>query len=175
VPATRRERSYECCIGAFQGEQRAHAAVISGGAHRRRKRSNVRPLVRLYRQRRQQQRQQQQPPRPSRPQSPDITFNVTLRRKTLFYTTNLILPCVVMSLLSILVFYLPSDSNEKVSTAGDSVRRRLYIGRRRLGWRRRLSTTCSPAQSARPAISARARSCRVVSGGGRPPSGNCFN
>lgn len=46
---------------------------------------------------------------------PDITFNVTLRRKTLFYTTNLILPCVVMSLLSILVFYLPSDSNEKVS------------------------------------------------------------
>lgn len=45
----------------------------------------------------------------------DITFNVTLRRKTLFYTTNLILPCVVMSLLSILVFYLPSDSNEKVS------------------------------------------------------------
>lgn len=45
----------------------------------------------------------------------DITFNVTLRRKTLFYTINLILPCVVMSLLSILVFYLPSDSNEKVS------------------------------------------------------------
>lgn len=46
----------------------------------------------------------------------DITFNVTLRRKTLFYTINLILPCVVMSLLSILVFYLPSDSNEKVSS-----------------------------------------------------------
>lgn len=45
----------------------------------------------------------------------DITFNVTLRRKTLFYTINLISPCVAMSLLSILVFYLPSDSNEKVS------------------------------------------------------------
>lgn len=53
------------------------------------------------------------------PKNPlDITFNVTLRRKTLFYTINLILPCVVMSLLSILVFYLPSDSNEKVSVLG---------------------------------------------------------
>lgn len=46
----------------------------------------------------------------------DITFNVTLRRKTLFYTINLIFPCVGMSFLSILVFYLPSDSNEKVSS-----------------------------------------------------------
>lgn len=56
-------------------------------------------------------------PPTNRAPATDITFNVTLRRKTLFYTTNLILPCVVMSLLSILVFYLPSDSNEKVSVA----------------------------------------------------------
>lgn len=45
---------------------------------------------------------------------PDITFNITLRRKTLFYTINLIIPCVSISCLSILVFYMPSDSGEKV-------------------------------------------------------------
>ncbi|XP_076350483.1 acetylcholine receptor subunit alpha-L1-like isoform X3 [Tachypleus tridentatus] len=46
---------------------------------------------------------------------PDITFNITLRRKTLFYTVNLIIPCVGIGCLSILVFYLPSDSGEKVT------------------------------------------------------------
>lgn len=46
---------------------------------------------------------------------PDIIFNLTLRRKTLFYTVNLIIPCVGISFLSVLVFYLPSDSGEKIS------------------------------------------------------------
>lgn len=46
---------------------------------------------------------------------PDIMFYINLRRKTLFYTVNLIIPCVGISFLSILVFYLPSDSGEKVS------------------------------------------------------------
>lgn len=46
---------------------------------------------------------------------PDIMFNMTLRRKTLFYTVNLIIPCVGISFLSVLVFYLPSDSGEKMS------------------------------------------------------------
>ncbi|XP_046457956.1 acetylcholine receptor subunit alpha-L1-like isoform X1 [Daphnia pulex] len=46
---------------------------------------------------------------------PDIFFNMTLRRKTLFYTVNLIIPCVGISCLSILVFYLPADSGEKVA------------------------------------------------------------
>merc|ERR1719322_1478811 len=46
---------------------------------------------------------------------PDIVFNITMRRKTLFYTVNLIIPCVGISFLSVLVFYLPSDSGEKVS------------------------------------------------------------
>ncbi|KAH8285951.1 hypothetical protein KR018_006121, partial [Drosophila ironensis] len=45
----------------------------------------------------------------------DIVFNLTLRRKTLFYTVNLIIPCVGISFLSVLVFYLPSDSGEKIS------------------------------------------------------------
>ncbi|XP_046399879.1 acetylcholine receptor subunit alpha-L1 [Ischnura elegans] len=46
---------------------------------------------------------------------PDIFFNITLRRKTLFYTVNLIVPCVGISYLSVLVFYLPADSGEKVA------------------------------------------------------------
>jgi len=45
----------------------------------------------------------------------DITFNLTMRRKTLFYTVNLIIPCVGITFLTVLVFYLPSDSGEKVS------------------------------------------------------------
>lgn len=45
----------------------------------------------------------------------DIIFNITVRRKTLFYTINMIVPCVAISCLSILVFYLPSDSGEKVT------------------------------------------------------------
>ncbi|ALC47301.1 nAcRalpha-96Ab [Drosophila busckii] len=46
---------------------------------------------------------------------PDIFFNITLRRKTLFYTVNLIIPCVGISYLSVLVFYLPADSGEKIA------------------------------------------------------------
>lgn len=45
----------------------------------------------------------------------DIYFNITLRRKTLFYTVNLIIPCVGLEYLSILVFYLPAYSGEKVA------------------------------------------------------------
>lgn len=44
----------------------------------------------------------------------DITFKFTMRRKTLFYTVNLIIPCVALTFLTVLVFYLPSDSGEKV-------------------------------------------------------------
>uniref|UniRef100_A0A8D8G2Y5 Acetylcholine receptor subunit beta-like 2 n=1 Tax=Culex pipiens TaxID=7175 RepID=A0A8D8G2Y5_CULPI len=45
----------------------------------------------------------------------DITFKLTMRRKTLFYTVNLIIPCVGITFLTVLVFYLPSDSGEKVT------------------------------------------------------------
>ena len=45
----------------------------------------------------------------------DITFILTMRRKTLFYTVNLIIPCVGISFLTVLVFYLPADSGEKAS------------------------------------------------------------
>ncbi|PAA86923.1 hypothetical protein BOX15_Mlig023922g1 [Macrostomum lignano] len=46
---------------------------------------------------------------------PDITFTIVLRRKTLFYTVNLIIPCVAISFLTVMVFYLPSDSGEKIT------------------------------------------------------------
>ena len=43
---------------------------------------------------------------------PDITFNISIRRKTLFHTVNLIIPCIAITFLTVLVFYLPSDSGE---------------------------------------------------------------
>jgi len=47
---------------------------------------------------------------------PDITFNITIRRKTLFHTVNLIIPCIAITFLTVLVFYLPSDSGELTGT-----------------------------------------------------------
>ena len=45
----------------------------------------------------------------------DLTFHVTMRRKTLFHTVNLIIPSVAISFLTVLVFYLPSESREKIA------------------------------------------------------------
>ncbi|XP_064648343.1 acetylcholine receptor subunit beta-like 1 isoform X2 [Lineus longissimus] len=48
-------------------------------------------------------------------QQEQIYFNITIRRKTLFYTVNLIIPCVLISFLSVCVFYLPADAGEKMT------------------------------------------------------------
>lgn len=48
-------------------------------------------------------------------QQTEIIYTITLRRKTLFYTVNLIIPCVLISLLSVCVFYLPADAGEKMT------------------------------------------------------------
>lgn len=45
----------------------------------------------------------------------DVSFYVHLRRRTLSYGANLILPTLVTSLMAILVFTLPSESGEKVA------------------------------------------------------------
>uniref|UniRef100_A0A3B5B8A5 Neuronal acetylcholine receptor subunit alpha-7-like n=1 Tax=Stegastes partitus TaxID=144197 RepID=A0A3B5B8A5_9TELE len=46
---------------------------------------------------------------------PDITFVVTLRRRTLFYALNLLIPCVLLSSMTLVVFLLPANSGEKIS------------------------------------------------------------
>ncbi|KAH7726223.1 nicotinic acetylcholine receptor 8 [Aphelenchoides avenae] len=38
----------------------------------------------------------------------DITFEVSLRRKPLFYTVNLVIPCMLIAILTIFVFYVPA-------------------------------------------------------------------
>ena len=46
---------------------------------------------------------------------PDIVYSFHIRRLPLFYTINLIIPCLLISFLTVLVFYLPADSGEKVT------------------------------------------------------------
>ncbi|CAI4226524.1 unnamed protein product [Auanema sp. JU1783] len=46
---------------------------------------------------------------------PDITFFIHIRRKTLFYLYNIVFPCLMMSVLTLLVFMLPPDSGEKIA------------------------------------------------------------
>ncbi|XP_018591185.2 neuronal acetylcholine receptor subunit alpha-9-II [Scleropages formosus] len=46
---------------------------------------------------------------------PDITYTLLLKRRYSFYIYNLLLPCVMISFLAPLSFYLPADSGEKVS------------------------------------------------------------
>uniref|UniRef100_A0A668AZA7 Cholinergic receptor nicotinic beta 4 subunit n=1 Tax=Myripristis murdjan TaxID=586833 RepID=A0A668AZA7_9TELE len=45
----------------------------------------------------------------------DLTYDFIIKRKPLFYTINLIIPCVLITSLAILVFYLPSDCGEKMT------------------------------------------------------------
>ncbi|XP_042221624.1 neuronal acetylcholine receptor subunit alpha-10-like [Homarus americanus] len=46
---------------------------------------------------------------------PDVTITITIRRKTLYYMYNVVLPCMMMSVLTLLVFCLPPDSGEKIA------------------------------------------------------------
>ncbi|KAJ1525706.1 hypothetical protein ONE63_008917 [Megalurothrips usitatus] len=46
---------------------------------------------------------------------PDITYVIRIRRRPLFYVFNLILPCILINCIALLVFYVPSESGEKVT------------------------------------------------------------
>ncbi|KAJ8378603.1 hypothetical protein AAFF_G00238150 [Aldrovandia affinis] len=46
---------------------------------------------------------------------PDVTFIITIRRRTLYYALNLLIPCVLLSSMTLLIFLLPADSGEKIS------------------------------------------------------------
>ena len=45
----------------------------------------------------------------------DITFSIKIRRRTLYYFSNLIVPCLLIASMSVLGFTLPPDSGEKLS------------------------------------------------------------
>ncbi|KFM66080.1 Neuronal acetylcholine receptor subunit alpha-7, partial [Stegodyphus mimosarum] len=45
----------------------------------------------------------------------DITFYIHIRRRTLYYGFNLIIPCVLISSMALLGFALPPDSGEKLT------------------------------------------------------------
>lgn len=45
----------------------------------------------------------------------DVTFTIHIRRRTLYYGFNLIIPCVLISSMAMLSFTLPPDAGEKIS------------------------------------------------------------
>merc|ERR1719270_795592 len=45
----------------------------------------------------------------------DITFIIKIRRRTLYYFSNLIVPCLLIASMAVLGFTLPPDSGEKLS------------------------------------------------------------
>ncbi|KAK3785420.1 hypothetical protein RRG08_045174 [Elysia crispata] len=45
---------------------------------------------------------------------PDLTFSLRLQRKTAFYTFILILPCTLLSLLTLVIFWVPPESPAKL-------------------------------------------------------------
>jgi len=46
---------------------------------------------------------------------PDVTFTVHIRRRTKYYYVNLIIPCALITSLTLLSFFLPPDSGERIT------------------------------------------------------------
>ncbi|XP_078377047.1 neuronal acetylcholine receptor subunit alpha-9-like [Oculina patagonica] len=46
---------------------------------------------------------------------PDLTFEIKIKRRTLFYINNLIVPCVVLALLTATAFLFPPETGERIS------------------------------------------------------------
>lgn len=45
----------------------------------------------------------------------DVTYYFVLHRNPLFYVITLVIPCILITLMAVLVFYLPSDAQEKIT------------------------------------------------------------
>ncbi|XP_070571424.1 neuronal acetylcholine receptor subunit alpha-10-like [Ptychodera flava] len=45
----------------------------------------------------------------------DVTYYVSLRRRPVFYVINLLLPCALLSVITMFVFILPVESGEKIN------------------------------------------------------------
>ncbi len=48
---------------------------------------------------------------------PELAYSLVLKRRSAFYVAYLIVPCVFLSALSLLVFYLPAECGEKLTLA----------------------------------------------------------
>ena len=46
---------------------------------------------------------------------PDLTFEIKIQRRTLFYINNLIVPCLVLALLTATAFLFPPETGERIS------------------------------------------------------------
>ncbi|XP_076261060.1 nicotinic acetylcholine receptor alpha6 isoform X4 [Rhynchophorus ferrugineus] len=51
----------------------------------------------------------------------DVTFTIQIRRRTLYYFFNLIVPCVLISSMALLGFTLPPDSGEKLTLVAEKI------------------------------------------------------
>ena len=46
---------------------------------------------------------------------PDVTFTIHMSRRSLSYVVNLIFPCLLIYAVSLLGFFLPAESGDKVN------------------------------------------------------------
>ena len=44
-----------------------------------------------------------------------MTYHIVLKRRPLFYLFNMMMPCILITMVALLGFYMPSDSGEKIS------------------------------------------------------------
>ena len=44
-----------------------------------------------------------------------IHYHILIKRRPLFYLFNMVMPCILITLVALLGFYMPSDSGEKIS------------------------------------------------------------